>query len=136
MRRQQFYIKHDEAPASDADIEFVALARDVLPWLLDALVHGNQDAVTDEELDEIELVVAHASAGPWTTFLESRQPIGGSSVIWVGDEAHAADMYVWLEDEIAPDGDIEFIAAAREDIPDLLTEIRFHRRRIQRLTAS
>jgi hypothetical protein len=50
-------------------------------------------------------------------------------MIWAGDEPDAPDMYVWLEDEIAPAADIEFIAAARDDVPALLSEIRYRRRK-------
>ncbi|MGH3937222.1 MAG: hypothetical protein ACRDTG_01090 [Pseudonocardiaceae bacterium] len=125
--RGRLYIKRDLAAASDEDFAFIALARSALPRLLEAVTTGDFNALTTDELSEIEAVLARTSAGPWTAFLEETQPIGGCSMIWVGDEADAPDMYVWLEDNIAPAGDIEFIAAAREDLPDLLSEIRYLR---------
>jgi hypothetical protein len=125
---RRLYIKLDSGSAREGDVAFIALARIVLPRLLEAVTTDSSGLLTWEELEEIEGVVARATAGPWTAFLEETQPIGGCSIIWVGDEADGPDMYVWLEDEIAPASDIEFIAAAREDIPDLLSEIRYRYR--------
>ena len=127
--KRRLYIRRDLAPASDEDVAFIALARTVLPRLVEAVATGNTESLNWQELEEIERVVARASAGPWTAFLEDEQPIGGCSVIWVDDDPDAPDMYVWLESEVAPAADIEFIAAAREDIPDLMSEVRYRRRR-------
>ncbi len=42
--------------------------------------------------------------------------------------SHTLQTCTLLEDEIAPNADLEFIASAREDIPALLSEIRYRRR--------
>jgi hypothetical protein len=60
-------------------------------------------------------------------FLESIEPIGGPSVIWVGGERDdEPDMYVWLGEDrrAAPDPDVDFIAHARQDVPELLAAVR------------
>lgn len=51
--------------------------------------------------------------GPWTSFIEGRDHVSGSSFIRVGPEAEAKD----------------FIARARGDIPKLIAEIRRLRER-------
>ncbi len=126
---RRLYIKRDLAPAGEGDVTFIAVARTVLPRLVDAIASDEVDSFADAELEEIDAAIAAASGGPWTAFLEDEQPIGGCSMIWAGDEPDAPDMYVWLEDEIAPAADIEFIAAARDDVPALLSEIRYRRRK-------
>jgi hypothetical protein len=126
---RRLHIKRDLLPASVDDIAFIALARDALPRLLKALTSDDPDVPAEAELGVIAATASRASAGPWTPFLEEDGGIGGCSMIWAGDEPDAPDMYVWLEDEMAPSADIEFIAAAREDIPALLSEIRARGRR-------
>jgi hypothetical protein len=127
--RRRLYIKRDLVPASEGDIAFIALARTALPRLVEAIANDETDLLAAGELEKIDAAVAAASSGLWIAFLEDKQPIGGCSMIWVGDDPNAPDMYVWLEDEIAPSVDIEFIASAREDIPALLSEIRYRRRK-------
>jgi hypothetical protein len=116
-------VKRNLNPASDEDIEFIAIARQALPRLIQALESGRTDLVSPAELDEYEEAASRATPGPWTPFIEELQPIGGSSVIWVGGE-NDPDMYVWLGSEIAPAGDVDFVAHARQDVPDLIVELR------------
>src|ERR1700704_2109743 len=115
-------VKRDQQPSDAADVEFIALARNVLPHLISAL-HGKSTSVTIDELDMIDAVANRATTGPWTAFIEEVQPIGGPSVIWVGGEDDP-DMYLWLGNKIAPPGDVNFVAHAREDVPALVTAIR------------
>ncbi len=84
---------------------------------------GKQRSVTIEELDMIDAVASRATAGPWTAFIEEVQPIGGPSVIWVGGDDDP-DMYLWLGTKIAPPGDVNFVAHAREDVPALVAAIK------------
>lgn len=115
-------MKRDQKPGDDADLEFIALARNVLPRLVSAL-HGKPNSVAIDELDMIDAVANRATRGPWTAFIEGVQPIGGPSVIWVGGDDDP-DMYLWIENKIAPPGDVTFVAHAREDVPALVAEIR------------
>jgi len=115
-------VKRDQEPGDDADVEFIAMARNVLPRLVRAL-DGKQRSVTIAELDMIDAVASRATAGPWTAFIEEAQPIGGPSVIWVGGDDDP-DMYVWLGTKIAPPGDVNFVAHAREDVPALVAAIK------------
>jgi hypothetical protein len=74
--------------------------------------------------DKIEHAMNEASEPPWMAFIEDDQPIGGTSVIWIGESDDEPDMYVWLEDDIAPGADVDFIAHARQDIPSLVSTVR------------
>jgi hypothetical protein len=119
----RLFVRHDLAPAPDGDVAFIALARNVLERLVDAL-DGNPHSISPEELDEIQAAADGATRGPWTPFIEERQPIGGSSVIWVGGDDFDADMYLWLGDDMAPGELFDFVAYARQDVPWLVDEIR------------
>jgi hypothetical protein len=86
--------------------------------------------VADERLSEtvlghLEALIAAATPGPWEALIEEREPLGGCSFISMGgfDDA-LPDMYVFHEDKIAPVADLDFIAAAREYMPLLISEIR------------
>jgi hypothetical protein len=107
-------------------VQFIALARTVVERLVDAVERGDAEAFSPQELDEIDAAVAASSLPPWMPFLESNQPIGGPSVIWMGgerDDEH--DMYVWLGEDrrAAPEPDVAFIADARQDVPELLAAV-------------
>lgn len=115
-------VTRDQKAGDDADLEFIALARNVLPRLVNALL-GKANAVTIDELDKIDAVTDRATRGPWRAFVEEVQPIGGPSVIWVGGNDDP-DMYLWIGSKIAPPGDVTFVAHAREDVPALVAEIR------------
>ena len=118
-------VTREADPAGPADVDFIALAMDVVPRWLDAVASGTTGSITESQLAAAEEAARRASPGPWIPFLESRQPIGGCSVIWVGGEdSDEPDMYLWRGDEIADDGDFDFVAHAREDLPWLAAEIR------------
>jgi hypothetical protein len=77
---------------------------------------------TPEELAAIRNRVDNASRPPWRAFLKSKGGLGGDSVIWVSEEDSEPDLYLWIDSEPAPDPYFEFVAAARQDLPDLLEE--------------
>ncbi len=78
---RRLYIKRELEPASEADVAFIALARAALPRLVKAIANDEADLLAADDIERIEVAVAAASAGPWTAFLEDREPIGGPSMI-------------------------------------------------------
>jgi hypothetical protein len=88
-------------------------------------------AISEEELRIIEDRAVSATAGPWRSFIEGRDHLGGDDFIRTGGPVGASpDMYVTLSDQNdgsplpAKANDLDFIAAARQDIPALVAEIR------------
>lgn len=94
--------------------------------------------IPDAELDAIEARAAAATSGPWESFVEDRDHTSGDDFIRTGGlDDDAPDMYVslsyWKEPlgtMPAPAADLDFIAAARQDVPSLVAEVR----RLRRLT--
>jgi hypothetical protein len=121
-REDVLRITRERVPASIGDIDFIGHARRDLERLIGA-VRGVAD-LADAELDQIEARLAGASPAPWRVFLEADGGIGGSNVISVSDGDDEPDLYIWRDGKLASDGDFEFIAAARQDIPDLIAEVR------------
>lgn len=77
--------------------------------------------LTDEEILSIEIRAKAAQAGPWRSFAEGRDHTSGSSFIKTGEgEGRGED----IELIGATVDDQDFIAAARQDIPRLLDEIK------------
>ena len=113
----------DFLPAAEADVEFIALARNLLERLV-AAAGGEKDAVTEKELTALESAGRRASGGPWVACVGSDVPEGGAPYIAVGGDPEAPDMYVWIGEEFAPRPDIELIARARQDVPRLVRELR------------
>jgi hypothetical protein len=72
--------------------------------------------ITEDKLNEVELRCSSTQLGPWTSFIENRDHESGDSFIRTGGE----DMYL-VGGTIA---DHDFIANAKQDIPDLIAEIR------------
>ncbi len=114
-------LMRDLDPAGLADVDFVAHARTDLDRLIAALTGGPD---------------LPAATGPRSTpgcGRRARRPggrssattggVGGSNVIWVSDEDDQPDLYLWLGESPAPNGDYEFVAYARDDIPALLAEL-------------
>jgi hypothetical protein len=86
--------------------------------------------LTGQEILEIAARVEAATPGPWRAFIEGRDHYGGDDFIRTGGfDDGAPDMYVSLSyatSELpvpARSNDLDFIAAARQDIPRLLAEI-------------
>ncbi|MEV7211476.1 hypothetical protein AB0O31_00065 [Kitasatospora cineracea] len=92
------------------------------------------EALTDVELDAMEGRIAGATPGPWAALLETRRGIGGASCIQVGPGVAEQDDEMYLSrfiggrEVLGPDrqsdADLDFIAAAREDMPRLVAEVR------------
>jgi hypothetical protein len=83
------------------------------------------DALTDEELSELERLTTAATPGPWIANIEEEAPIGGESMISIGVPGDfPPDMYVYHDGETAPSADLKFIAVARNYMPRLLAEVR------------
>ena len=72
--------------------------------------------ITLQELNEIETRHLAASPGPWRSFIEGRDHTSGDSFI----QTQGDDIYLTG----ASQADQDFIAAARQDIPMLLAEVR------------
>ena len=84
-----------------------------------------EEPLTDYELPELERLAAAATPGPWVANIEEEAPIGGDSMIELGLSGDfPPDMYVFHDRQIAPSADIKFIAAARNYVPRLITELR------------
>jgi len=82
------------------------------------------DPLTDDELRELAELVEAASPAPWESFVEEREPIGGSSFIRLGGfDDSQPDMYVSHDNRVAPAADLDFIAAARNYLPRLIAEV-------------
>lgn len=76
--------------------------------------------LTDEEILLIRRRAGAAQSGPWTSFVEGRDQVSGSSFIKTGGcEGRGND----IELTGATVEDQDFIAAARQDVPRLLEEI-------------
>src|SRR5207244_2631029 len=81
--QKEIVIWRDFEPAGDADVEFIALARNLMDKLVEAADRRAVDIVSQEELDRLEAAARQATAGPWTPVLDE-QPEGSSSFIRVG----------------------------------------------------
>ena len=81
--------------------------------------------LTDAELDGIGARCAAATPGPWRSFIEGRDHLGGNDFIQTGG---TDDRSPDIELIGATRADQDFIAEARQDIPRLLAEVRRLRR--------
>ena len=77
--------------------------------------------LTDDELEAISRRVEAAQPGPWKSFIEGRDHTSGSSFVRTGDGASRGED---IELSGATAADQDFIAAARQDVPLLLDDIR------------
>lgn len=78
-------------------------------------------SLTEADLDAIEERALRASVGPWKSYIEGRDHVGGSSFIMVGE---GADRRGDIELIGATVADQDFVAEARQDIPTLVAEVR------------
>jgi hypothetical protein len=90
---------------------------------------SDTDPLSSDELDAIERRCRLASPGPWQSFVEGREYLGGDNFIRIGGlDDSEPDMYVSraTEQGLAPasNHDLDFIAHARQDIECLLAEVR------------
>ena len=74
------------------------------------------NAMTDMELDEIRTRCDRASPGPWKAWVEGRDHTSGTSIVETGADD--------IEMSGATEGDYDFIAHARQDVPRLVDEVR------------
>ncbi len=76
--------------------------------------------IADAELSEMEARCLAATPGPWKSSVEGRDHVAGDTVIlrWAGEGYD--DLYL-NGGSIA---DYDFVAAAREDLPRLIEEVR------------
>ena len=82
--------------------------------------------LSDEELEQLERLIAAASPGPWIAFTGAG--LGGPEFIRITEEDdQQPDMYVEHDGQPAPAADLELIASARNAIPRLIAEVRHHR---------
>lgn len=88
------------------------------------------DEMTNEELDAIEArAAAAATKGLWKAYVEGRDRSGGYNFIRTGGlDNTSPDMCVTLsfasETVIAPQSDLDFIVASRQDVLRLVNEVR------------
>lgn len=80
--------------------------------------------ISGAELSAIQKRAEAASAGPWRSIVEGRDQPSGDSFIMVGLDDGQADMYVFRDRRPAAAADLDFIAAARQDIPRLIAKLR------------
>jgi hypothetical protein len=81
--------------------------------------------ISDVELDAMQQRADAASKGPWKSWIEGRDMTSGSTFIQIGgDDDREEDMYVDRDDGPTSDADVDFIAAARQDVPRLIAEVR------------
>ncbi|MCA1372419.1 MULTISPECIES: hypothetical protein [unclassified Bradyrhizobium] len=73
------------------------------------------DPLTADEIEAIKARCEQATAGPWKSFIETRENISGSDFI----QTEGEDIYLTG----ATEADQDFIAHARQDIPRLIAEI-------------
>ena len=71
--------------------------------------------MTEDDIAQIKARAQAATAGPWTSYIESRDMYSGSDFIQTARE----DIYLTG----ATTADYDFIAHARQDIPNLIAEI-------------
>lgn len=119
----EIVIWRDFEPAGEADVEFIALARNLLEPLVEAAASGEVESIGAGELDRLEVAAQRATPAPWTPRLEDEPGQGVGSFIEVEGEDRP-DMYVWRGEDFAPAADVELIANARQDVPRLVMELR------------
>ena len=79
--------------------------------------------LTQSELAEIEERLDATTGGPWRSIVEGRDQLSGSSFIMTaGDDIELSGATI---------ADQDFIAAARQDIPRLIAEVKRLRDKLQ-----
>jgi hypothetical protein len=92
------------------------------------------EPISDAELCAMQQRAEAASKGPWRSFIEDRDHECGSDFIQIGsDDDREDDMYVSRDNKRASDADLDFIAAARQDVPRLIAEVKRLRHQLGRM---
>ena len=89
----------------------------------------NDDLLSEDDLARMLARAEAAKPGPWKSYVEGRDHVSGSSFIMTGPPDARGDD---IELTGASDADQDFVAAAREDVPKLISEIRRLRRELGR----
>ena len=116
---QRLTVVTDDGRADAALLEFLASIRNVLPNLLVELDTGIE-TVSASELSALEASAATTLPLPWQSYIEDRDVLGGSSFISTGAE----DLYVSSGGRVGTTAALDFLAAARTHLADLLADIR------------
>jgi hypothetical protein len=90
----------------------------------------SETPISDAELDAMQRRVDAARKGPWKSFIEGRDHECGSDFIMVGPEGDRGED---MEIVGVSNADQDFIAAARQDVPRLIAEVRRLREELGRL---
>lgn len=77
--------------------------------------------ISDYELNQIKQRCDKATTGPWVSYIEGRDHTSGSNFIMTGDENNRGKDIEIIGGTIY---DQDFIAHARQDIPNLINEIK------------
>ena len=78
-------------------------------------------SISELELQEMEARAAAAQLGPWKSWVEGRDFLSGSNIIQTGEGGEDIEL------SGATIADQDFIAAARQDVPRLIAEVRMLR---------
>lgn len=80
------------------------------------------------DLASIEARARAATAGPWRAMVEGRDHLAGESFVLArtaaGDQIDLSVAWAPLVEETQRAADLDFIARARQDVPDMVAEIR------------
>jgi hypothetical protein len=93
---------------------------------------AGDDPISDSELHAMQKRADAASKGPWTAFIEGPDD-SFSSFIQVGGIDDEPDMYLSRDVTTDSAADLNFIAAARQDVPRLIAEVKRMRRELDRV---
>lgn len=91
--------------------------------------------LSEQELDEIARRVDSASNGPWFSYVVGRDCEAWSNCIEIGC-CNELGSFAAIELSGGTTADQDFIAAARQDLPKLLDEVRALRARLRALEAA
>jgi hypothetical protein len=85
--------------------------------------------VSDKVLTLLEGLSQHCDVAPWTALVEGRDFDSGASFIQTGEgAARGDDIYVTRDSGPASAAYLDFIAAMRTYLPELIAEVREARR--------
>jgi hypothetical protein len=87
-------------------------------------------SLSDDELNTIKSRCDAATPGPWRSWIEGRDHMGGDSFIMTGESpSRGEDIYL----SGATHADQDFVAHSRQDVPRLIEEVIRLRSRLRQL---